>query len=234
METKGRKSTNGFFKFPRTPHLFIAPELFIRDDKILDQSDMELFLNNPIILEEKVDGANIGISLSESGSLQIQNRGNFISYQNHSQFTHIWDWAYLRLNLIQKYITDEFIIFGEWCYAKHSIHYTSLPDWFLGFDIFDKKRGIFLNTKNRNYLLKLMNIEIVPQIGEGYFSRIELEKLLSRSTSKLYSGFIEGIYIRYEDSEQLLKRAKIVKSEFIQEIDIHWSNKKMVVNNIQL
>lgn len=223
-----------FFKFPRTPHLFVVSGLDIRDDKVLSDQECQSFLNNNIILEEKVDGANIGISLSENGDLQIQNRGNYILPGSHPQFNLIWDWAYSRLTLLQKYISNDFIVFGEWCYAKHSIKYTSLPDWFLGFDVYDKKKKVFLNNEFRNQLLKNINIEIIPTLDKGKYSRADLEKLLSISKSKFYSGPIEGIYLRYEDSEKLIKRAKIVKKDFIQEIDIHWSKKELISNKLQI
>lgn len=65
-----------FLKFPRTPHLFVVSGLDIRDDKVLPEPEYQLFLNNNIIIEEKVDGANVGISLSKKGDLLIQNRGD--------------------------------------------------------------------------------------------------------------------------------------------------------------
>lgn len=222
-----------FFKFPRTPHLFIDPELDIRDDKVLSDQECESFLNNTILIEEKVDGANIGISLSESGDLLIQNRGNYILPGSHPQFNRIWDWAYSRISLFNQHISNNFLIFGEWCYAKHSIQYTSLPDWFLGFDVYDLKKQGFLNTKLRNQILQKINIEIIPTIEIGNYSKMDLEKLLASSKSKFYSGPVEGIYLRCEDSVQLLKRAKLVKKDFIQEIDVHWSKKEIISNKIQ-
>ncbi len=102
---------------------------------------------------------------SEWIALQLQNRGNYINSQNHSQFAPIRNWAYSKLSLLQRYISNDFIVYGEWCHAKHSIHYTSLPDWFLGFDIYDIKNKIFLNTALRNHLLKMVDIEIIPLWG---------------------------------------------------------------------
>lgn len=221
-----------FFKFPRTPHLFVVLGLEIRNDKVFSDQECNAFLDNPIILEEKVDGANIGISLSETGELLIQNRGNYILPGSHPQFKLIWDWAYSRLTLLKRYISTDFIVFGEWCYAKHSIKYTSLPDWFLGFDIYDKNKKIFLNNEFRNQLLKNINIEIIPTLDKGKYARSDLEKLLSISKSRFYSGPIEGIYLRYEDSEKLIKRAKIVKKDFIQEIDSHWSKLELISNKL--
>lgn len=221
-----------FLKFPRTPHLFVVSGLDIRDDKVLPEPEYQLFLNNNIIIEEKVDGANVGISLSKKGDLLIQNRGNYILPGNHPQFNLIWDWAYSRISLLTEHVANDFIVFGEWCYAKHSILYTSLPDWFLGFDIYDKKNKVFLNSELRNHILKKVNIKIIPTLGKGKYSRTDLEKLLNRSKSNFYLGPVEGIYLRYEDSEKLLKRAKIVRKNFIQDIDIHWNNKKMVANKL--
>lgn len=222
-----------FFKFPRTPHLFVISGLDIRDDKVFSDQECQLFLNNNIILEEKVDGANIGISLSEKGDIQIQNRGNYILPGGHPQFNLIWDWAYSRISLLTKHISNNFIVFGEWCYAKHSIQYTSLPDWFLGFDVYDKKNETFLNTHIRNQIFLKINIESIPILGKGNYSRKDLEKRLVSSKSNFYSGHIEGIYLRYEDSEKLIKRAKIVNKDFIQEIDIHWSKKELISNKLQ-
>ncbi|MBN2598128.1 MAG: RNA ligase family protein [Marinifilaceae bacterium] len=222
-----------FFKFPKTPHLFTVTEHNIRDDKVLSEPEAKQFLNNFIVLEEKVDGANIGISLDQNGDLQIQNRGNYIFPGSHPQFNLIWEWSYSRIDFFKKYISNNFIVFGEWCHVKHSIHYTSLTDWFLGFDIYDKKNHFFLNTERRNQTLELLNIRPIPIINKGIFSKKELEEILNTTTSKFYSGPVEGIYLRYENSKRLIKRAKIVRDRFMQEISLHWSKGKIITNSLQ-
>jgi ATP-dependent RNA circularization protein (DNA/RNA ligase family) len=223
-----------FFKFPRTPHLFVGSGLDIRDDKVLSDIERRDFLNNTIVVEEKIDGANIGISLSETGELIIQNRGNYVLPGSHPQFNLIWDWAYSRISLLSEHIGNDFIVFGEWCYAKHSIRYTLLPDWFIGFDIYNKKQDLFLSVDLRNQLLKKINIETVPIIGRGIYTKCEIEKLLNSVSSKFYFGPVEGIYLRLEDSHKLIKRAKVVNKNFIQEIDIHWNKKELISNKIKI
>jgi ATP-dependent RNA circularization protein (DNA/RNA ligase family) len=219
-----------FLKFPRTPHLFILPGLDIRDDKVLDEMNANLFFNHPIVLEEKVDGANIGISLSKIGLLLLQNRGNYITPGGHPQFDPIWEWAYSRIHLFQQYISNNYIVFGEWCYARHSIFYDALPDWFLGFDIFDLTKQTFMDTHSRNQMFEKLNIISAPLIDIGKFTKTDIEKLISTKTSNLYHGPIEGIYLRLEDNEKLIQRAKIVNVNFIQEIGIHWNSKKLTLN----
>lgn len=54
-----------FFKFPRTSHVMNMGAA-TRDDLVMDKKDLAKFLTNKnIILEEKVDGANLGITITE-------------------------------------------------------------------------------------------------------------------------------------------------------------------------
>lgn len=49
-----------FFRFPHTPHLAWLGKGESRDDKVLSQAEAKAFLAGPVLLEEKVDGANLG------------------------------------------------------------------------------------------------------------------------------------------------------------------------------
>jgi len=220
-----------FVKYPKTPHLFILPGLDIRDDKILPPHEAEDFYKNDIIVEEKVDGANVGFSFTEMGEVKIQNRGNYLSQSDHSQFDIIWDWAYRRTDLLFRTLTTRYILFGEWCYAQHSIHYTSLPDWFLGFDIYDREEEIFLNTPRRDKIFKNISIYPVPLIRTGKFNKKDLVALV-KGKSLLGGGQLEGIYLRLDSDDNLVKRAKLVKEDFVQSIDEHWSKRKTITNKL--
>ena len=57
---------NSFFKFPSTPHLAVLENSNIRDDKVLSKEERELFLQHNVYVEEKIDGANLGISFDPS------------------------------------------------------------------------------------------------------------------------------------------------------------------------
>jgi hypothetical protein len=56
------------------------------------------------------------------------------------QFKSIESWAASKPQLWEL-LSKDVILFGEWMYAKHSIHYTRLPDYFIAFDIYDRKTG---------------------------------------------------------------------------------------------
>lgn len=220
-----------FFKFPRTPHIFVLPGINIRNDKVLASKEADDFFHNIISVEEKVDGANVGFSIDENDTLKIQNRGNYLSIGEHPQFGPIWNWGYERINLFVKHLEKRYILFGEWCFAQHSIHYSALPQWLLGFDIYDKTQKRFLARSARDLIFKKLDVIAVPLIGEKTFSKNDLIRIVEQRYSQL-GGKLEGIYLRLESDSQLLKRAKLVRQDFIQDIDNHWSNRILKTNDL--
>jgi hypothetical protein len=79
--------TEDFYKFPHTPHLFWLGAGTPRDDKVLKPGEAAEFLSGEIVVEEKVDGANLGISLGPSGRLRAQSRGNYLAPgKSHAQW----------------------------------------------------------------------------------------------------------------------------------------------------
>lgn len=103
------------------------------------------------------------------------------------------------------------------------------PDYFLAFDIYDKKAGKFLSRQERDRRLEGSDIRTVPLVAQGKFSPEQLKELLE-TKSKFYDGPVEGLYIRIDDGDYLKERGKIVRPDFIQEIDEHWTKKKLVKN----
>lgn len=53
---------DSLFKSPSTPHLITLEGVEVRDDKVLSESERTDFLKHELVIEEKVDGANLGIS----------------------------------------------------------------------------------------------------------------------------------------------------------------------------
>ena len=125
-----------FVRFPKTPHLaWLGPDR-PRDDKVMSPDEAGELLAHVVVVEEKVDGANIGISVDAGDVLRVQNRGTFLSLDSlHPQFRPLRQWLSTRRPSLIDALTPDLVLFGEWCYAVHSIRYTRLPDWFLAFDV---------------------------------------------------------------------------------------------------
>lgn len=221
-----------FVKFPTTPHLLWLGASSAREDKVCTPLEAEVFLRQPVIVEEKVDGANLGISFDSGGNLLVQNRGNFLERGTKGQFVRLWPWLAEHESDLFDAVEDRLIVFGEWCYARHTIHYTGLPDWFLAFDIFDKLAMRFLSTARRNEIFNNIQLAKVPLIGYGKYRLNEIPGLIGFSS--LYAGPMEGIYLRYENESYLIQRAKVVRKEFVQQIGEHWSKQPLVKNEKKL
>ncbi|NJK31559.1 MAG: DNA ligase [Deltaproteobacteria bacterium] len=224
--------TADFIRFPHTPHIaWLAPGR-PRSDKVLDRHETRELLSDDIVVEEKVDGANVGISLSSDGQVRAQNRGHYIEPGGHPQFGPLWPWLAARTTALMTHVDHNLIIFGEWCFATHSVEYDALPDYFLGFDVYERDSSQFWSTSRRNYLFAQLAITAVPELFRGRSTLEKVIQLVETSNSRLTSGPLEGIYIRRESDENLLSRAKLVRAEFLQQIDVHWSQRPFRKNRL--
>ena len=73
-------SREDFVKYPRTPHLFGSRGT--DDDKHLSAADSAQFIaDTSLIVEEKLDGTNVGIHFTSAGRIVLQCRGHEITSQ---------------------------------------------------------------------------------------------------------------------------------------------------------
>ena len=202
--------SGGFIKFPTTPHLLWLGSVAAREDKVLTRTEAEEFLRGPVTIEEKVDGANLGVSFDSHGNLIAQNRGNVLEPGTKGQFAPLWNWLSERESRLFDALDDRLMIFGEWCYARHSLPYTSLPDFFLAFDVYDRQGQRFMNSARRDEIVAKLELSAVPKIKTGIFHLTEIPRFVGESS--LYDGPMEGVYLRREGVSWLTQRAKVVRS----------------------
>lgn len=220
-----------FFRFPHTPHIAWLGRGQPRDDKVLSSIEASEFLDSDVIVEEKIDGANLGFSVGQDGELRAQNRGSYLELDSPAgQWKPIKRWLETRRNVLIQALAPNLMLFGEWCYAVHSVRYDRLPDWFLAFDVFDRDLGVFWSVDRRDEFAKGLGIQVVPELTRGKLGIEALEPLLDHS--RLSSGTAEGIYVRKELNGVLAARAKLVRSEFVQAIGEHWSRRHLELNQL--
>ena len=81
---------NAFLRFPHTPHLaWLGEGAPPRDDKVLSKIDREALLSHDVVVEEKLDGANLGISVGPDGNLRVQNRRQYLKPPYQGQFVRL-------------------------------------------------------------------------------------------------------------------------------------------------
>ena len=220
-----------YYKFPSTKHIILPDDENSRKDKVLTSKEIDILLDNQIILEEKIDGANLGISFDDKGDLLLQNRGNWITEPYGGQWCKLRRWIDPKLDVIFEVLLNKYILFGEWCYAKHSIYYDKLPDWFIGFDIYDKEAEKFLSVEKRDNFLDKMKICIIHKYGVGKYTLEDLINLKPESNYR--DGICEGIYIRWDENGWLKQRAKLVQKNFRQDIKQHWIKTSLITNKLK-
>ena len=232
----GKETTiiSDFFRFPHTPHLAWLGVGTPRDDKVLSPMEAEAFLTSEVVVEEKLDGANMGISFSPEGDIRVQNRGQYLQLPMRGQFEKLHGWLRPQVDPLFDALGEELILFGEWCAARHSIDYERLPDWFLVFDVYDKEKQQFWSTARRSTLAAQLEFPVVPKLMHGQLSLNSLKELVQAQPSVFRTGPLEGVVARRESADWLESRAKLVRPDFVQAIGEHWSHRRIEWNSCDI
>jgi ATP-dependent RNA circularization protein (DNA/RNA ligase family) len=223
---------SNFYRFPHTPHLAWLGEGEPRDDKVLSVSEADVLLAGDLVVEEKLDGANLGLSVAGDGRLQAQSRGQYLQAPFSGQFSRLGSWLETHEQVLVAAFGSRLIAFGEWCAARHSIAYTDLPDWWLMFDIYDRVEQRFWSTSRRDAWASAMGIPGLEPVVHGHTSLVDLKALLASANSRYRDGPMEGVVVRAEDDQWLMARAKLVRSDFTQSIDAHWRSRPLDWNRL--
>lgn len=224
--------TKGFFRFPHTPHLAWLGQDAPRDDKVLSPAEARALLAGDVVVEEKLDGANVGISLAEDGRLRAQNRGQYLAEPHVGQFARLPTWLAQHGDALQSILSPDMIVFGEWCAARHTLDYRALPDWFLVFDVYDRLAGRFWSSARRNALAESAGLVTVPRIALGRYTVASLKELVVSRSSRYRQGPLEGVVIRQESIQWCESRAKLVRADFTQAIETHWRKRAIEWNRV--
>lgn len=229
-----------FIKYLRTPHLFGSKGT--DDDKHLGRKESEAFIADPsLIVEEKIDGTNVGIHFTTAGRMVLQCRGHEITEGMHPQYDLFKQWTSVKRPVLEGMLGGQFILYGEWLYAMHSVHYRKLTHYFFEFDIYDKDAAQFLDLKTRLEMLERNGLQTVPVVHRGRITADQLPSLIGRSAfdsafenpvTGRTDDLMEGLYVRTESGGFVTGRAKLVRPEFVEKVkqSEHWQQQKMIPN----
>ena len=247
-------------KYPRTPH--IKGSNLQPGDEDLSQIPFSFIKDKYIVIEEKIDGANVAISFID-GNLMLQSRGHYLTGGYRERHYNLFkEWAYAHYDDLFNILGNRYIMYGEWMYAKHKVYYDNLPHYFMEFDIYDKDEEVFLDTKRRHEMLKDSCVMSVPVLGMGKYQSIDvILQLITKSNyisdnfkfnlkeecDKLNldyetiiketdsTGLMEGLYIKVEDGGIVLDRMKYVRYSFnqnIEESSTNWLDRTIIPNKL--
>lgn len=219
-----------FVPFPSTPHLRWLSGRSVRGEKVLDEAQVERLLAGPVVVEEKADGDNLGFSVV-AGELRVQHRGDYVRLDEGRGYPRLASWIALHERTLREALSDRFVLFGEWCAARHAVTYDRLPDWLLAFDLFDRQSDCFVDTAIRDLWCARHALETVPRLGSGRFTLGALERLL-QAPSHLGPERMEGLVVRRESHGRLHMRAKLVRPDHVQPDEPHWRSRPVEPNRL--
>eukprot|EP01115_Flamella_aegyptia_P006291 TRINITY_DN264_c0_g1_i2.p1 TRINITY_DN264_c0_g1~~TRINITY_DN264_c0_g1_i2.p1 ORF type:complete len:206 (-),score=18.44 TRINITY_DN264_c0_g1_i2:132-749(-) len=179
-------------------------------------NDMKLMkASKKLIIQEKVDGANVSVHFEEEWQPIPQKRSGLILTNEHPQYEVFRNWCFQNIEMLWEILGTSYVLFGEFLWAKHAVYYDKLPDYFVAFDMLEKSTNKFLSSERMKKLLHKKEITIVPTLFEGIVKSSDLDLQTYVQSSKFSSKEIaEGVYIRFEDDNYVLERAKFRRKDF--------------------
>ncbi len=236
---------NEIYKYPRTQH--IEGSGIQKGDEDLEVVPLREFAGRFLVVEEKMDGANSAISFDAGGRLQLQSRGHYLSGGEREKQFHLFKtWAHRYTFELWEVLSERYVMYGEWLYAKHTVFYTDLPHYFMEFDVLDKSDLTFLSTARRRDLLRSLpfvsSVKVLHEgavdtlqtlkklIGPSHFIKQDQKHLLAQLCAERgldyarvlketdTSGIMEGLYLKVEEEGIVKERYKYVRGGFLQAV----------------
>lgn len=211
-------------KYFRTFHLPYSPG-GTNDDKRI-ASDQH-FTGREIVVTEKMDGSNVCLThkavFARSHS-KLPTHSSFDPLKAlHAKISHL--------------IPEDYSLFGEWCFAVHSIEYTALPAYFMLFAIRDDSTDIWLSWNHVEFHAQKLELTTVPLLwGPAELTTCKLQSLVEVAVEQPSKGGApgpEGVVVRlagaFQDPSKSI--AKWVRKDHVQ-TDDHWSHKAIQKNRL--
>jgi RNA ligase len=231
-------------KYPRTPHL--EGSRLQPGDEDLDSVPFSKVAGRYLVIEEKMDGGNAGISFVADGALRLQSRGHYLAGgPRERHFALLKQWASGLARDLYDVLGTRHVLYGEWLYAKHTCYYDALPHYFMEFDIYDRDDGVFLSTERRQQMLAgsaVISVAVLAagpattqaamrnHLGPSRFRTAQWREVLAETAVERGldpervlaetdpSPLMEGLYLKIEEGGMVKERYKFVRADFLTRI----------------
>lgn len=193
--------------YPRTPYLWASGPI-TRADRVLDPVEIPSWLQQPVVVEEKLDGANVSIWWKRS-QLQVASRGGPDAMDRGGQLGALRSWVNASYAQLRPLLENGLTLYAEWMWLTHSVRYNQLADFLVVLD-FWRSDGGFVPLPERDGLSHAHELVVPPRLFDGVLgSEAALMKLMGRS--RFGSELVEGVVLRRSDGQ----RCKILRPGFI-------------------
>jgi hypothetical protein len=193
--------------YPRTPYLW-ASGVITRGDQVLAPAEILDWLLHPVVVEEKLDGANVSIWWERS-QLQVASRGGPDAMDRGGQLGPLRSRVNAGYGQLQPLLQNGLVLYAEWLWLTHTVRYDQLVDHLVVLDFWRPDEG-FVALRERDRLSRAQGLVVPPRLFDGVLgSEGALVKLMGRS--RLGSELMEGIVLRRDDGH----RCKVLRPGFV-------------------
>ena len=201
----------------RMPHL--VPGRGTRDDLVLQAEQVDALLAREVVVEEKLDGANV-VVWREGHRIECALRAGPGAADRAGQLGPLKAWAAERTDNLRPLLAGDFALYGEWLYLTHTVAYDRLPSFFVGLDL-RRPDGSFLSVDERTAACEAAGVAVPPELWRGSAHGLgDIERLLG--PSRYGQAPAEGIVVRTVDGSEP-RVAKLWRPEFQRISDDVWA-----------
>lgn len=207
-----------YVKYSRTHHLSWS-EGVNDDDRVLDKAVEESFATKRMIVTRKMDGENTSMYRDYIHARSIDGRthpSRSWVKQFHSQICHN--------------IPEGWRVCGENLYAKHSIHYTDLTTYFMGFSVWDEKNNRLAWDDCLEWF-ELLGITPVPVLYEGPLTLEVHKEIWKPSDWEQHEGYVVATAESFNYAQFKESVGKFVRKGHVQTTK-HWMYGQAVEKNL--
>jgi len=232
-------------KFPKTPRT---------------ESIDRKYESYPVVVSEKLDGANAAVSFTPKGEMQLQSRGHILrGGPREAQFSLFKSACAQHEEQLRQLLGSKYVLFGECLYAKNRAFYDNLPSYFVTYDLYDMRSGQFLATDTRQALLKDCPFPEAPilhrtlgktlgslweHLGPSHYKTPRWQARLIEAAQRVGapdplpttddSILMEGLYVKVEDGDHVVARLKLLRPDFEKvRDDSDWHRRTLIPNRLQ-
>lgn len=215
-------------KYNRTFHFPFSPGA-TNDDKIA--TTMDSLIGVPIVLTEKMDGSNTS----------LENKGCFARTHAGAPTHKSFDSLKALHGDIGFQIPEDMQLFGEWCFARHSIAYDALPGYFMMFGIreLDSTEPFWYAWEEVEFWAEFFELPTVPVLFKGTVQyEYQLKELVESFMNQpsACGGIREGVVARvqreFKDDEFSTCIMKCVRANHVQTSE-HWKDQEIIKNKLK-
>lgn len=211
--------------YPRMPHLVAGRGT--RDDVVLGPDAASGLLTQLVMVEEKLDGANVTVWLEE-GRVSCSLRSGPGAMDRAGQLGPLRAWLAEHDEVMRLLLAPGVAVYAEWLLLTHSVAYDRLPAYLVVLDLWRGTSG-FAGVDDRNVACRAAGVATPPELWRGVPGRAQaIEERLGPSA--FGPQHMEGVVVRSLADQG--KRAKMLRAGFDRLDDDAWGRGRRPRNRL--